>query len=64
MHDVHQLLNSYETGEYYFNLSVIRRVGPVLLREGLRHIYSDSFKHDVQLMANSYFVLRKIAQVD
>ena len=64
MYDIHNLLNSSDALEYQSHLRAIKTVGSVLLREGFRNIFIDTFKSDITHMAKSYLCLRKIAAVD
>ena len=64
MHDIHEILNSRDSDEFYYNILSIQRVGPVLIREGFRHLLEDQFRGNISKMAKAFLVLNRIASVD
>jgi len=64
MHDIHELFNSRDSEELYWNFLSIKRVGNILIREGFRHLLIDQFKGDVVKMSKAFLVLNRIAKID
>ena len=54
-------LNSDSTKELEIHIQVIKRIGSVLLREGLRMVLIEEHKRDINSFINSYRVLISIS---